>query len=53
MSTPPGRECGSTKEVQNAGLERDPDQDSLDTDSLGEGEDTLCSAQTAPSKSNL
>ena len=53
MSTPPDRECGSTKEVQNAALERDPDQDSLDSDSLGENEDAVCSAQMATGECNF
>ncbi|XP_043189065.1 uncharacterized protein LOC122363629 [Amphibalanus amphitrite] len=53
MSTPPDGEVRRTsKEVQNAALERDPDQDSLDSDSLGEREDVICSIQAQPGHTN-
>ncbi|XP_043206101.1 uncharacterized protein LOC122372662 isoform X2 [Amphibalanus amphitrite] len=53
MSTPPDGEVRRTsKEVQNAALERDPDQDSLDSDSLGEREDVSCSIQAQPGHTN-
>ena len=50
MSAPHDGEGGSLKEVQHAALEKDPDQDSLDTDSLGEGEDVPHAGHAAPSK---